>query len=365
MTAMFDHKDLLSDLSKNLPINVKLKTIHDVLRQRFDFVDRIAVCLYDRASRLLKTFVASSGRDYPLEFYDTSLDDAPSLKEIIRTGNPRFVNDLSVFRQGEHEHTQRILEQGYRASYTVPMWFNSSFGGFIFFNSYQSNCFEEKTLNELDVYAHLISGIVAQEIHGVRALLTALKVANQITQAGDPETAAHMERLSRFSRLIGQHLARTGKYELTDEDVERIFWFSPAHDLGKVGSPDDPKKGIKQMNALIENLGFIPFEGVDTFKSIAEYHQQKVTGELPESEMKDIPLEARIVAVANLFDAMTSRRPYPPAWSNEEAIALLQRLSKSQLVRDCVEGLAENLDKVEQIQATFLGTPQEIRRWIS
>ena len=99
---MFNHQDALSELNQNLPLNKKLKVIHSVIKKRLDFVDRISVALYDRNLKILKTFLASSGRDYPLEFYDIEFEKAPSLMEIVRTGKPRVINDLSVFQQGQH-----------------------------------------------------------------------------------------------------------------------------------------------------------------------------------------------------------------------------------------------------------------------
>lgn len=67
----------------------------------------------------------------------------------------------------------------------------------------------------------------------------------------------------------------------------------------------------------------------------------------------EIPIEARITAVADIFDALTSQRPYKPAWSNDQAFELLRTLAGSKLDADCVQALADNRAKVEQIQARF------------
>lgn len=66
-----------------------------------------------------------------------------------------------------------------------------------------------------------------------------------------------------------------------------------------------------------------------------------------------IPIEARIIAVADIFDALTSRRRYKIAWTNEEAFAMLQRLAGVKLDRDCVEALIKNREAVEEIQGRF------------
>ena len=90
-------------------------------------------------------------------------------------------------------------------------------------------------------------------------------------------------------------------------------------------------------------------------RNIAEYHHEAVngTGYPYGKTSKDIPLEARIVAVADVFDALTSRRPYKEAWSNDEAFASLQQLADQKLDHDCVKALIEHREEVEQIQQRF------------
>jgi HD-GYP domain-containing protein (c-di-GMP phosphodiesterase class II) len=356
---MFKHKDPLSELNQNLPLNKKLKVIHGVIKRRFDFVDRISVVLYDRNSKNLKTFLASSGRDYPLEFYDTELEKAPSLMEIVSTRTPRVINDLSVFQQGEHEHTKRILDQGYRASYTTAMFFGDVLGGFIFFNSYQTECFDETAMETLDVFSHLISGMVAHEMGNIKTMLSALKTVYEMLNVQDMETGMHLERMSKFCRLIAKELAQRGKYDFNDEDVERIQLFSRVRDMEKIMKPHT-LKGLELTNSMIDKLGFGSLEGMDVLRNIASYHNEKIDGTGPSGlKREEIPIEARIVAVADVFDAMTSLRPYKHAWSNQEAFAMLRRLSQSDLDQECVEALVKNQNEIEQIQLSFMETDKE------
>lgn len=372
---MLNHQDPLLDLNQNLPLNKKLKVIHSVIKKRFDFVDRISVALYDRNTKILKTFLASSGRDYPLEFYDTELEKAPSLMEIFKTKRPRVINDLSVFQQGEHEHTKRILDQGYRASYTTAMFFGDELGGFIFFNSYQADCFDETVMETLDIFSHLISEMVAHELGNIKALLSAVRTVYEMLHLPDAESAPHLERMSRFSRIIAKEVASRGKYDFTDEDVERIYLFSRQYDISKIELPGsvlskkdsldakdqviiEPHKinSLELIDSIIDKFGFGSFEGIDILRNIAMFHHEKIYGSGSPLGLKgdEIPIESRIVAVADIFDAMTSQRPYKQAWSNQEALATLRRLSRSDVDQDCVEALVKNQGEIEQIQLSFM-----------
>ncbi|MEW6730504.1 MAG: HD-GYP domain-containing protein [Acidobacteriota bacterium] len=370
----FDHQDLLRSLNDCLSLNEKLKIIHQALQSRCNFVDRISVASYDERAMLVKTFVAS-GDTQPLVHYSAPLSSTSSLREIIKIGKPRVINNLSLLDKGTQEHTHRIRAQGYLSSYTLPLCVNATLGGFIFFNSYQQDCFSEAVLPELDVYGHLISSIVGNEIAAIKTLQAALQTANQMVHLRDPETGRHLDRMTRFSRLIAQELALQGRYKFNDEFIERIFFFAPMHDIGKIGIPDyilmkpdklNPQefeimkthtvKGRDMIDAMLINFGLQAISGIDMLRNIAVYHHETLDGKgypygLKENE---IPIEARIVAVADIFDALTSRRCYKSAWSNREAFAALRQLTPNKLDSDCVAVLIDNPEKVVQIQLQFV-----------
>jgi HD-GYP domain-containing protein (c-di-GMP phosphodiesterase class II) len=295
--------------------------------------------------------------------------------EIAKTKRPRVINDLSVFQQGEHEHTKSILDQGYRASYTTVMFFGDNLGGFIFFNSYQTDCFDETSMETLDVFSHLISEMVAHELGNIKALLSALRTVYEMLHLPDAETGWHLERMSMFCRIIAKELALRGKYDFTDEDIERISLFSRQYNIGKIELPGSvlskkdsldandqviikPHKirSLELIDSMINKLGFGSFEGIDILRNIAMFHHEKIDGSGYIFGLKgdEIPIEARIVAVADVFDAMTSHRPYKQAWSNQEAFATLRRLSRNDVDQDCVQALIKNQGEIERIQLSFM-----------
>jgi HD-GYP domain-containing protein (c-di-GMP phosphodiesterase class II) len=366
------HNDVLEELNKLVPLQDKLQATHKSIADLFPFIVRIAIAIYDPVTSVLKTYMHSSGDDNPLDHYSTLIEDAPSLKEILKTGLPRVINNMLTFEGEESEHSRRLGRYGYAASYTMPMFNNGIFFGFIFFNSDKKDVFDDKTLRQVDTYGHLISLMVINEITSIRVLSAAVKTTGNITHIRDPETGSHLDRMSRYCRLIANAIST--RYQLDDEYIEHLFMFSPLHDIGKIGIPDDillkPDEldnnetevmhshaglGKQMVDEILANFGLENIEHVDMLRNIAEFHHESVNGHGYPSGIKGekIPLEARIVAVADVFDALTSARPYKKAWSNNEAIAEIRKLAGEKLDRDCVNALIQNLDEVEKIQARF------------
>ncbi|NOX09857.1 MAG: HD domain-containing protein [Gammaproteobacteria bacterium] len=369
---MSEHHDVLEFLNEHLPIHDKLVAMHRSVQGSFPFIARIAVALYDPKTNILKTFLHSSGEDNPLDHYQASLDDAPSLKTILDEGLPRVVNNQLTVESGDSHHTKRMGRQGYEASYTLPMFDGGIFVGFMFFNSYEADVFSEAVLCQMDVYAHMISLIVIHEISAVKTLAAAVRSAERITHVRDPETGRHLDRMSHYSRLIARSLA--DQYGLDDHYIEHIFMFSPLHDIGKIGIPDrillkagkldeeerrimrtHVRKGREIIDGFLADFHLQDVEHIDMLRNIAERHHEAVDGSgYPDGERGDgIPLEARIVAVADVFDALTSERSYKKIWSNDQAITMLHELAGQTLDKDCVDALIKELGEVEVIQEMF------------
>lgn len=372
MDPTYEHHDPFAVLNENVPLREKLRQAHGVLQQSFPDIARIAVAIYDPKTAVLKTFIDSSGSDQPLRDYEALLEDAPSLQKILQENRPRVVNNMVTFEDGKREHTRRIGRQGYASSYTMPMFCNGVFFGFLFFNSYKRDIFVPETLNQIDMFGHMISLLVINELTVIRTLSAALNTVGKITHVRDPETGSHLDRMSRYARLIARHLAPA--LGLDDDYVEHVFSFSPLHDIGKLAIPErilmkpgkltgDEKKvmrshaekGRQLLDDILTDIGLDGLAHVTVLRNIAQYHHEAMDGSgYPEGRRgEEIPLEARIVAVADVFDALTSARPYKDPWTNEEACAMLMRMAGEKLDQQCVQALLENLDQIEAIQQRF------------
>jgi len=360
-------------LKSHSPLSQRLQQMHDDLLERTDVVDRIACALYDPVEDTLKTFINSTRHGKPIAGYEFKLSDSRSLYELAGTGRFRVLDDIPQVIQANNEHSRWLLDQGYRSSFTVPMYGNGALIGFIFFDSVRPAAFTPIIQRDLVLYCTLLNMTIATELSAVRAVLASAKVARDFANLRDFETGAHLERMARYSRLIAKGVAP--HYGLSDEFVENVYLFAPLHDIGKIGIPDKVllkpgrfspeerevmeshvEKGCAILETIIGDfdLGKMPDAGI--MRNIVSYHHEFLDGSgYPKGLKGDaIPVEARIVTVADMFDALNSQRPYKNGWTTEATIAELQRMAAAgKLDPHCVQALVDHADEIDQIARKY------------
>lgn len=362
----------LGEIDNYPTLSEKIAYIHSITRSRFGEIDRVAIAKYDASSNKLCTYVSSTDGKNPLVLHEVRLDEVPSLNSLVENHQTRVINDLSELASSNSLHSRRIVDSGFGSSYTVPLFHDNHLIGILFFNSYHVGAFDEFNRTYLDLLAQLISNLLATELNQIATLRGAIKTATQFTSHRDPETGMHLERMGHYSRLIARQLATL--YPITDEFVEDIFRYAPLHDVGKIAIPDsillkpgpltpDERKimkthaceGRKMIDAMLRNFQFEGIKNIGMIHNIVAHHHELIDGSgYPDGLAgQAIPLEARIVAVADVFDALTSERPYKKPWSNERACAELERLSASKLDPDCVAALLRSAREIEEIQRSF------------
>ena len=356
-----------------LSLSERFGALHSHLRRAVPTVDRMAVALYDPEMDHLKTFVNSTIGGEPLRTYQYRLSDSPSLVRIKEERRPRIIDDISQTLTADTEHTRWVKSMGYRSSYTVPIFYQGVFEGFLFFDSRQPAAFTPDVVARLGIYVNLIMLMVSHELTTVRALLGSVQVARDFTSLRDEETGAHLECMSRFCRLIARGLAKS--HNLSDEFVEQLFLFAPLHDIGKVGIPDavlrkpgsftpEERKtmeshvqlGSRMVDRLIDDFDLGTVAGISILRNLVEFHHEFLDGSgYPHGAVSsDIPIEARIVTAADIFDALTSKRIYKEAWDIDRALATLDEMaSEGKVDADCVATLRANKDEAREIIGRF------------
>ena len=174
----------------------------------------------------------------------------------------------------------------------------------------------------------------------------------------DEDTANHIKRMSHYSRILA------GSLHLSPGEVEIIHLASPMHDVGKMGTPDNilfkPGKHTPEEWEIMKQhatfggriLNGSSAKLLQAGEIIALSHHEKWDGSgYPKGiSGEDIPLWGRITAVADVFDALTSKRPYKEAFSNEKSLQIMKEGRGKHFEPRLLDLFLENLDEVFDIQ---------------
>lgn len=188
-----------------------------------------------------------------------------------------------------------------------------------------------------------------------------LIILGKTAEYKDPETASHVARVAYYSKLLAKG------YGLNEKEQDILFYAAPFHDLGKIGIEDKillkPARLTPEEFEIMKNHPKIGYEILKNSQSeylqagaiIALTHHEKINGSGYPNGLKDddIHIFGRIVAIADVFDALTSFRPYKQAWSFEDAVKYLQEKSGKEFDTKLVEIFINNLDEVAIIYNSF------------
>src|SRR5471032_590447 len=177
----------------------------------------------------------------------------------------------------------------------------------------------------------------------------------------DPETGAHIQRMAHYSRLIAEQLGQS------EEQQQDVLNAAPMHDIGKVGTPDHillkPGRLNPEEMIVIRQHAEIGYNILKDCQArmlqmaaeIAYTHHERYDGTGYPNGLagEAIPLAGRIVAVADVFDALTSVRPYKKAWSMDDARQYLLDNCNTHFDPQCVHALLRRWDDVQAIRARF------------
>ncbi len=215
-----------------------------------------------------------------------------------------------------------------------------------------------------------------QRDHAQQAMILALA---RLSEQRDQATGQHLERVSSYCQLLAEGLRADGQFlDVIDERfIENLVRSSPLHDIGKVGIPDaillkPGKLSPEEWNIMrthaeigaqtIESvIGEFPDQGfLVCGRDIARGHHEKWDGSGYPSGLKGdaIPLAARIVALADVYDALTSARPYKQPWSHADALKLILEQSGKHFDPRIVAAFAKRAEQADAIRARLRDGPE-------
>jgi len=178
----------------------------------------------------------------------------------------------------------------------------------------------------------------------------------------DEGTGNHVIRMAKYSRLIAEALG-----VFTKEECDDLEYAAPMHDIGKIGIPDNVLLKPASLDAdewdIMMQHTTIGHEILSTSQSkymkigaiIALHHHERFDGNgYPNGiAATNIPLVARVVAVADVYDALVTARPYKEAWSHDDALSYIKQESGSHFDPSCVQAFLDRIDDVSNIRTKY------------
>ncbi len=355
---------------------------------RFIPYNYIGVALLDDAKKKLRaSYGVSDGTviGMPEKIYGLTwrLADT-SLGTLIETGEARVINDLEEYTAGKpvNHYNEIIMEAGIRSSITLPLRLSGDPVGIIFFSSTQKHVYKEEHVNFLKTLVNSIAISFKQNIFINDLVFSSILALAKLAEARDEDTGEHLDRMKMYSRLIAELLFENQVYpgEITPEFFDLIERFSPLHDIGKVGIRDGillkpgklTKEEYEEMKqhtlyggrVLRAAEEVVAKRGKHLFGlgiEIAEGHHEKWDGSgYPAGKSGlEIPLSARIVAVADVFDALTSKRPYKSPFSFEVSMNIIEEGKGAHFDPKIVEVFLANRERIEQMYHSFHRTGED------
>ncbi|EAR60175.1 HD domain-containing phosphohydrolase [Neptuniibacter caesariensis] len=366
-----DLSKALDGLSLKSSLNDNLRVIAEALEIRYEDITRISVGIYDEQTKTLKAFLSNKGANEPLAHIEANISALSEVTSLLDSSNNRVIRHLED--HPESFTAKELLNQGYKSSYLAPIFEENQFIGVVALSSLKKDRFDKAYIRvQLDVVIKLIAILVIGEIYALKGLKGTAKTLKEVATLRDNETGEHLERMSRYSRLIALELA--DQFNFDDEFIEELFQCAPLHDIGKIGIPDrvllkpgkltddefDEMKdhtsvGKEIIAKALKNLHMEDKSFSRLLINIVYSHHENWdgTGYPLGSKAKEIPIEARIVRVADVYDALTCARPYKTAWSPEETFQYLEENSGSLFDPDCVNAAIKLKNKFISIAEQF------------
>lgn len=371
--------ELIESMNKNVSFEGILSYIYSTFSEFIPYT-HIGIALLKNNGKILEASYGIS---------DASLGDLPkklmglkaevsktSLESIVKDGTPRVINDLERYTKNKTaDYNKILLDAGVKSSITLPLRVNNKPIGIIFFSNVKKDIYKDEHIEFLITLSNSIAISLNKNIFIDDMLYSTLLALTKMAEARDEDTADHLDRMAAYAVEITDFLLKDNIYEeeITVPFIKGIERFSPMHDIGKVGVKDGillkPGKLTEdEYNEMKKHVAY----GADVLRTaesnIEHSHSMFKMGiEIVEGHHEwwdgsgypykksgfEIPLSARIVAVADVFDALTSKRPYKKAYGFEESINYIIEGSGQHFDPAIIDSLKRHKDELYELYSNF------------
>ncbi|MHC4951614.1 MAG: HD domain-containing phosphohydrolase [Planctomycetota bacterium] len=286
-----------------------------------------------------------------LDLLKTVMADWPELAVVLITGHGEINTAVMAMQEGAYDFILKPIQLEHIAKSV-------------------SNALEKKKMkSELDNYQKNLEELVEKRTTQINGTLKALKSSHLETinilanaaEFRDDETGSHVLRISRYCEILA------GGLKMPKEQVWTITKASPLHDIGKIGIPDSillkPAPLTSAEFEIMKNHASIGREILKNTKSnllkvaeqIAGSHHEKWdgTGYPTGASQKNIPVPGRITALADVFDALTMKRCYKPAFSVEKSVEIMREGKGTHFDPEILEIFMNNLEDIKAVYLTY------------
>ncbi|MGB3366431.1 MAG: HD domain-containing phosphohydrolase, partial [Acidaminobacteraceae bacterium] len=375
---IFDEQMFINEIkniaSQGYMMDEILEEVFESINSKIN-VDRVGIAFIDYKSEkiIAEHGIASYdklllGPGFEVPFSETSLMNVAKNKKGVIT------NDIldGLNKRPSSTSLKMLAEEGIRSNMILPLITDQTVFGFLFFSSVKPYAYDLKSLDITEKLAYDIAALLDKSYLTKTIFSIVTNTFAELVDRKDNETGGHILRVIEYSALIAFSLQEHSNpdYIVSKELARDIERNASVHDIGKVGIPDNILKKPGKLDAaewktmkthseiggdiflaLKESLKGFNKDFYKTAEVIARYHHERWDGTgYPEGlKSTDIPIAARIIAVCDVFDALTSKRVYKEAFTIEKAVSILKESSATHLDPVLVEVFLSKMDRVIEI----------------